>query len=90
MLFSLSNESPMSELSLELILLQVILPAVLEQGHTRAFVKGVIRQWMIVVATLLALHSYLLGKKSPRVSDCLFDGSVEHSNIPTKTIQTKH
>ncbi|XP_062500948.1 E3 ubiquitin-protein ligase MARCHF6-like isoform X2 [Corticium candelabrum] len=65
----LSRQSPMSELSLELILLQVILPAVLEQGHTRGFVKAVTRQWAISVASLLNLHSYLLGKKSPQLTE---------------------
>jgi hypothetical protein len=61
-----SSEAPMSELSMELFVLQVILPALLEKGHTRAFVKGTIRQWIITMATVLTLHSYLLGKKSPQ------------------------
>ncbi|WAR12066.1 MARH6-like protein [Mya arenaria] len=36
----LSSEAPVSELSLELLLLQVVLPALLEQGHTRMWLKG--------------------------------------------------
>lgn len=51
----------MSELSLELLLLQVVLPALLEQGHTRQWLKGIIRGWCIAIAWLLNLRSYLLG-----------------------------
>eukprot|EP00118_Oscarella_pearsei_P007487 m.36948 g.36948 ORF g.36948 m.36948 type:complete len:939 (+) comp32308_c0_seq5:103-2919(+) len=62
---NLSSESPMGELSLELILLQVILPAILEQKHTRLVMKGFIQHWIFLMANLLSLHSYLLGKKAP-------------------------
>ena len=51
----------MSELSLELLLLQVVLPALLEQGHTRMWLKGLVRGWTVGVAWLLNLRSYLLG-----------------------------
>ncbi|XP_076322286.1 LOW QUALITY PROTEIN: E3 ubiquitin-protein ligase MARCHF6-like [Tachypleus tridentatus] len=57
----LSSETPVSELSLELILLQVVLPAVLEQGHTRQWLKSFIRGWCIAVSCVLELRSYLLG-----------------------------
>lgn len=50
----------MSELSLELLLLQVILPALLEQSHTRVWLKALVRGWCRVVAWLLGLQSYLL------------------------------
>lgn len=56
-----SPDTPVSELSLELLLLQVVLPALLEQGHTRQWLKGIIRGWCIAVAWLLNLRSYLLG-----------------------------
>lgn len=56
-----SPDTPVSELSLELLLLQVVLPALLEQGHTRHWLKGIIRGWCIAVAWLLNLRSYLLG-----------------------------
>lgn len=49
-----------SELSLELLLLQVILPALLEQSHTRTWLKALIRGWCRVVAWILDLQSYLL------------------------------
>ena len=59
---SLSNsDTPVSELSLELLLLQVILPALLEQGHTRVWLKLVVRHWCVAVSHILGLRSYLLG-----------------------------
>lgn len=58
---SLSGDLQVNELSLELLLLQVILPALLEQGHTRTWLKGLIRAWCKVVSWFLDLHSYLLG-----------------------------
>ena len=55
------SDTPVSELSLELLLLQVVLPALLEQGHTRQWLKVLIRAWCIIAAWLLNLRSYLLG-----------------------------
>ncbi|ODN03068.1 E3 ubiquitin-protein ligase MARCH6 [Orchesella cincta] len=49
------------ELSLELVVLQVMMPALLEQGHTREWLKIVVRFWCIVMAWILDLRSYLLG-----------------------------
>lgn len=40
---------------------KVILPALLEQSHTRIWMKGLIRLWCKSVAWLLGIHSYLLG-----------------------------
>lgn len=57
----LSSEVPMSELSLELLLLQVILPALLEQGHTRQWLKNLVRAWLVACAYILDLRSYLIG-----------------------------
>lgn len=51
-LFSLSD-APVSELSLELLLLQVVLPALLEQGHTRQWLKGLVRAWTVSAGYLL-------------------------------------
>ncbi|XP_013384428.2 E3 ubiquitin-protein ligase MARCH6 [Lingula anatina] len=64
----LSSDAPVSELSLELLLLQVVLPALLEQGHTRTWLKGLVRGWTVGVAWLLDLKSYLLGD-SPEDTD---------------------
>lgn len=58
---SLNSEAQVNELSLELLLLQVILPALLEQSHTRTWLKGLVRMWCRTVAWLLDIHSYLLG-----------------------------
>ena len=55
-----SRETPVSELSLELLLLQVILPALLEQSHARQFLKLVVRNWARAAGWLLDLRSYLL------------------------------
>lgn len=52
LLFSCS-EVPVSELSLELLLLQVVLPALLEQGHTRQWLKNVMHGWAVTAAYLL-------------------------------------
>nr|XP_058162857.1 E3 ubiquitin-protein ligase MARCHF6 isoform X2 [Dasypus novemcinctus] len=57
----LYSDAPVSELSLELLLLQVVLPALLEQGHTRQWLKGLVRAWTFTTGYLLDLHSYLLG-----------------------------
>uniref|UniRef100_A0A8I4A367 E3 ubiquitin-protein ligase MARCHF6 n=2 Tax=Callithrix jacchus TaxID=9483 RepID=A0A8I4A367_CALJA len=57
----LYSDAPVSELSLELLLLQVVLPALLEQGHTRQWLKGLVRAWTMTAGYLLDLHSYLLG-----------------------------
>ncbi|KAJ8679013.1 hypothetical protein QAD02_014800 [Eretmocerus hayati] len=57
---TVQTETQISELSLELLLLQVILPALLEQSHTRTWLKALIRGWCRVVAWMLDLQSYLL------------------------------
>ncbi|XP_045450743.1 E3 ubiquitin-protein ligase MARCHF6 [Melitaea cinxia] len=56
------TEAPVNELSLELLLLQVILPALLEQSHTRTWLKGGLRAWCACAAGALGLRSYLLGE----------------------------
>ncbi|XP_051166426.1 E3 ubiquitin-protein ligase MARCHF6 [Leptopilina boulardi] len=57
---TVQSEAQVSELSLELLLLQVILPALLEQSHTRTWLKALVRGWCQVVAWILDLQSYLL------------------------------
>ncbi|CAH2039826.1 unnamed protein product, partial [Iphiclides podalirius] len=58
------TEAPVNELSLELLLLQVILPALLEQSHTRTWLKAGLRAWCACAAGALGLRSYLLGEAS--------------------------
>ncbi|XP_050301508.1 E3 ubiquitin-protein ligase MARCHF6 [Anthonomus grandis grandis] len=66
---SLNNESQVNELSLELLLLQVILPALLEQSHTRVWLKAFVRWWCKIIAWVLNLHSYLLGDQNEEVNE---------------------
>jgi len=58
---SISSETPVSELSLELLLLQVVLPALLEQGHTRSWLKTAVAYWSRIMSSALGLRSYLIG-----------------------------
>lgn len=58
---TLRRDAPVSDLSLELILLQVILPGLLEQGHTRQWLKVAVKMWAQAIGNLLGVRSYLLG-----------------------------
>jgi len=58
---SLSSNAPISEMSLELLLLQVVLPAFVEQGHARRWLKTFINHWTNIFAYLLDLRSYMVG-----------------------------
>lgn len=58
---SSTSETLASELSIELLWLHVILPALLEQNHMKIWIKNCIYLWIITVAKLLDLRSYLLG-----------------------------
>lgn len=49
----LRSDAPVSELSLELLLLQVVLPALLEQGHTRQWLKKLVHAWTFTAAHVL-------------------------------------
>ncbi|RDD45014.1 E3 ubiquitin-protein ligase MARCH6 [Trichoplax sp. H2] len=60
----LFSDTPASELSLELLFLQVILPALLEQGYTKKWTKSFIRIWSRTVGYILDLQSYLLGHEN--------------------------
>lgn len=57
-----------SELSLQLLLLQIILPGFFEQSQTRIWLKGLIRIWCTCVAWILDIKSYLLGTE-PRPNE---------------------
>lgn len=47
------SDAPVSELSLELLLLQVVLPALLEQGHTRQWLKRLVHAWTFTAGYVL-------------------------------------
>lgn len=59
---SLNSESPVSELSLEFLLLQLVLPALLDHGHLRQWLKRAIYSWCVGVSYLLDIKSYLIGE----------------------------
>ena len=52
--FSLTNTvSPIREIQIELILLQFIIPTLLEHGNCRAGFKSLITKWASIAAKLL-------------------------------------
>lgn len=55
------RDTQVSEYSLELLLLQVIMPCLLEQNHARQWLLYGLRMWCLAVSWLLGLRSYLLG-----------------------------
>lgn len=73
--YTLSGDSEVNELSLQLLLLQIILPGFFEQSQTRIWLKGLIRIWCSVIAWILGIKSYLLGseprpnEEEPRAAD---------------------
>uniref|UniRef100_A0A3B5Q854 E3 ubiquitin-protein ligase MARCHF6 n=1 Tax=Xiphophorus maculatus TaxID=8083 RepID=A0A3B5Q854_XIPMA len=70
------SDAPVSELSLELLLLQVVLPALLEQGHTRQWLKRLVHAWTFTAGYVLDLHSYLLGEHE--------DNANQPNNAPNR------
>ena len=62
--FFLNRDTQVSEYSLELLLLQVIMPCLLEQNHARQWLLYGLRMWCLAVSWLLGLRSYLLGDVS--------------------------
>uniref|UniRef100_A0A0A1X2Q8 E3 ubiquitin-protein ligase MARCHF6 n=1 Tax=Zeugodacus cucurbitae TaxID=28588 RepID=A0A0A1X2Q8_ZEUCU len=63
--YTLSGDSEVNELSLQLLLLQIILPGFFEQSHTRIWLKGLLRIWCVCVSWVLGIRSYLLGTEQP-------------------------
>jgi E3 ubiquitin-protein ligase MARCH6 len=57
-----SSISPIREIQLELILLQFVVPTLLEHGNSRAGLKFIIKHWANLSAALFGLQSYLLDK----------------------------
>lgn len=57
---NLAAETPITELSIELLVLQFVLPAILEQTHARAILKVAVRAWCRLFGRLLKLENYLL------------------------------
>lgn len=67
--YTLSGDSEVNELSLQLLLLQIILPGFFEQSQTRIWMKGLIRIWCIVISCILGIKSYLLGNEPRPVEE---------------------
>ncbi|XP_023294145.2 E3 ubiquitin-protein ligase MARCHF6 [Lucilia cuprina] len=63
--YTLSGDSEVNELSLQLLLLQIILPGFFEQSHTRVWLKKLLRIWCICVSWILGIRSYLLSNDPP-------------------------
>ncbi|XP_018609773.1 E3 ubiquitin-protein ligase MARCH6 [Scleropages formosus] len=82
----LYSDAPVSELSLELLLLQVVLPALLEQGHTRQWLKGLVRAWTVTAGYLLDLHSYLLGDQEESDNNGNQPANNNHQQIRNNAI----
>ena len=55
------RDTQVSEYSLELLLLQVIMPCLLEQNHARQWLLYGLRTWCLAVSWILGIRSYLLG-----------------------------
>ena len=78
---TVQTEAQVSELSLELLLLQVILPALLEQSHTRTWLKSLIRGWCQVVAWILDLQSYLLRDERAEPGPAVVEEPHHHQEL---------
>lgn len=76
--YTLSGDSEVNELSLQLLLLQIILPGFFEQSHTRIWLKGLIRLWCTVVSWCLGIKSYLLGTETRPNEDEVPPRAPEH------------
>ena len=59
--FKSNRDTQVSEYSLELLLLQVIMPCLLEQNHARKWLLYGLKMWCLAVSWFLGLRSYLLG-----------------------------
>ncbi|XP_074600357.1 E3 ubiquitin-protein ligase MARCHF6 isoform X2 [Brevipalpus obovatus] len=56
-----STDAPVNEISFEFLILQLMLPALMDHNHLRQTLKTLIRVWCIVISYILDLRSYLLG-----------------------------
>ncbi|VDD86927.1 unnamed protein product, partial [Enterobius vermicularis] len=62
--FTLASETPLGELSVELLVLQIVLPALLEQTHARNLLKVIVLLWCKFFGRLLSLEHYLLPEEN--------------------------
>jgi len=74
-----STDTQVSEYSLELLLLQVIMPCLLEQNHARQWLLWGLKTWCLAVSWLLGLRSYLLGDVAS--SSETGEGHAHHNGV---------
>ncbi|KAH8418272.1 hypothetical protein KR222_009549, partial [Zaprionus bogoriensis] len=67
--YALSGDSEVNDLSLQLLLLQIVLPGFFEQTQTRIWLKGLLRIWCVAVAWMLGIRSYLLPAPEPSAEE---------------------
>lgn len=67
--------------------MQVILPALLEQSHTRTWLKALVRWWCSAAASLLGLRSYLLGDS---IDDETADAAPQPAAAPRAGLAAAH
>lgn len=75
-----NNENQANEVSLEFLILQLILPALLDHTHLRSWLKSFIRAWCICVSYILDIRSFLLGDVKPGTKDGSDDSLVPIRN----------
>ncbi|KAL7732615.1 hypothetical protein ACLKA6_013547 [Drosophila palustris] len=91
--YALSGDSEVNDLSLQLLLLQIVLPGFFEQTQTRIWLKGLLRIWCTAVAWLLGIRSYLLPAPEPAaeeeaaVDQAAEDGEGEGEAAPAPAAQ---
>lgn len=66
---SQNSEALASELSVELLWLHVVLPAILEQSHMRAWAKNMVRFWALCISWFLDIKSFLLGDTEQKTNN---------------------
>ncbi|XP_034482365.1 E3 ubiquitin-protein ligase MARCHF6 [Drosophila innubila] len=77
--YALSGDSEVNDLSLQLLLLQIVLPGFFEQTQTRIWLKGLLRIWCTAVAWLLGIRSYLLPAPEPAAEEATAEDAVNQA-----------
>ncbi|KAF7492372.1 E3 ubiquitin-protein ligase MARCH6 [Sarcoptes scabiei] len=81
-----SNDSPFTELLIELFLFQLVLPALIDHNdhnNSRKFIKILIKGWCQVMGYLLDLKSYLLGEEiqANEAAEMEQQQQIDHENL---------
>uniref|UniRef100_A0A915CR39 RING-type E3 ubiquitin transferase n=1 Tax=Ditylenchus dipsaci TaxID=166011 RepID=A0A915CR39_9BILA len=81
--FTATADTPLGEFSLELILLQIVMPTILEYSKAFSILKRLVRLWCRVVGGWLGLDSYLLPAKARNAGG----GAAAGNNQPRNAIR---